>query len=79
MSSSAAVWLTDVFLIVFGQQQMSTAQRNKIYQALIHTQYLLVDQFIVGNIIKSYNYNHFIRWSQLHFKFCTCLFLGYVL
>ena len=30
-------------VIVSGQQC-----RNKIYQALIHTQYLLVDQFIVG-------------------------------
>jgi len=43
MSPSAAVWLTDVFLIVSGQQR-----RNQIYQALIHTQYFLVDQFIDG-------------------------------
>ena len=34
MSPSAAVWLIDVFLIVSGQQQRSTAQRNMIYWAL---------------------------------------------
>ena len=34
----AAVWLTDVFLILFRQQQRSTAQMNKIYQTLMHTQ-----------------------------------------
>ncbi len=38
MSPSATLWLTDVFLIVFGQQWSSMAQRNKIYQALIHAQ-----------------------------------------
>ena len=33
MSHSAAMWLINVFLIVFGQRR-STAQRNKIYQTL---------------------------------------------
>ena len=42
------MWLTDVFLIVFGQQWSSVAQKSKIYQALIHTHYLLVDQLIGG-------------------------------
>ncbi len=36
------LWLTDVFLIVF------MAQRKKRYQAVTHTQYLLVDTFTVG-------------------------------
>lgn len=31
------VWLTDVFLIIFGQQWSSIAQRKQIHQALIHT------------------------------------------
>ena len=47
MSLNATVWLIDVFLIVFGQQWSSMTQRNNIYQALIHTQYLLVEQFTV--------------------------------
>ncbi len=37
MSPSVTVWLIDVFVIVFGQQWSSTAQRKKIYQVLIHT------------------------------------------
>ena len=43
MSPSAAVWLTDVFLIVFVQQQRFMAQRNKIYQAL-NTHIILVSR-----------------------------------
>ena len=31
------MWLTDVFFIVGEQQWSSTAQRRKIYQAVIHT------------------------------------------
>ncbi len=34
MSASVTVWLTDVFLIVFGQQWRSMAQRNKLYHTL---------------------------------------------
>ncbi len=34
MSPSETVWLTDVFLIVFGQQWSSAAHRNKTYQNL---------------------------------------------
>lgn len=34
MSTTAAVRLTDAFLIVFGQQWGSIAQRNNMYQAL---------------------------------------------
>lgn len=41
MSPGTTLWLTDVFLIVFGQWS-SMEQTNKIYQALIQTQYLLV-------------------------------------
>ena len=41
MSPSAAAWLTVVFLIDFGQQRRSAAQRKKIYQAVKHTRYLL--------------------------------------
>lgn len=33
MSPSAAVWITDAFVMVFGQQQSSVAERNKTYQA----------------------------------------------
>lgn len=39
-----------VLLIVLGQQWSSTAQR-KIYQALIHTQYLLVETFAVCSAV----------------------------
>ncbi len=46
MSLSATVQLIDVFFIVFGQQWSSMAQRNKTYQAVIHTQ-MLVDTFTV--------------------------------
>ena len=37
-----------MFLIVFGQQSRSTAQRNKIYQALDTHTTLCRDQFIIG-------------------------------
>ncbi len=45
MSPSATVWLTDVFLIVLGQQWSSTAQRNKLYQTLAR-EAILIDWFI---------------------------------
>lgn len=35
-----------MFLIVVGQWS-SVARRNKIYQALRHTQYMFIDQFTV--------------------------------
>ena len=34
MSAKAALWRIDVFLIVFGQQWTSMAQRNKLYKTL---------------------------------------------
>ncbi len=42
MSPSATVWLIDGFFSSFEQQWNSMAQRNRLYQALIHAQYLFV-------------------------------------
>ena len=42
------MWLTDVLLIVFGQEWPPTTQRKKINWAAIHTQYLVVHKFAVA-------------------------------
>ena len=47
MSSSAVVWLIDVFLIVFDDGGLGHREIRYI-RLWIHTQYLLVDQLIVG-------------------------------
>ncbi len=42
MSPSATLWLTDVFLIVFGQQWSSIAQRNNTHTILATHSLLLI-------------------------------------
>ena len=54
MSLSAAMWLNDVFLMIFGQQRRSTAQRNKIYEAL-DTHMILIRQKVENR--QSYSLN----------------------
>lgn len=48
MTPSATVWLTEVLLIVSGQQLSSMALRNKSEIRLRIHRHLLEDQFIIG-------------------------------
>lgn len=48
MSPRTTARLTEEFLIDFGRQRSSTAQRKKKRRAVIHTEYSSVDTLSVG-------------------------------